>query len=212
MTDDSISVRGGFGKSMGGRLLIWLKDLPEFWRPVAFGALFIVAYAVAYGGLIVIPITVVAICFTSATPLADLGRLTTILMFALLGGGLSGLSYSLLGRRLRGIRWIGPYVSGMITVIPYAILLDFIGRVQMKEPLFAPFGPVEWVVPLIVTVVAGASFGSAMFGPERAPAVITGGREVGRVAVILACGAAAIFIVWAMCYPPLCWLGGRYCR
>ena len=212
MTDQSTGTWARFGASAGGRLLIWLKDLPAFWRPVAFGTLFIVAYAVVYGGLIVLPIIVVAIFFTSATPLADLGRLTTVLMLALLGGGLSGLSYSLFGRRLRGIRWIGPYVSGMVTVIPYAILLGFIGRVEMKAPVFVPFGPVEWVVALLVTLVAGASIGSALFGPERAPAVITGKREVGRVAVLIMCGAVAFFIIWAMCYPPLCWLGGRYCR
>ena len=37
-------------------------------------------------------------------------------------------------------------------------------------------------------------------------------REGHRVAVMIAGGLVLIFLVWAMTHPPLCWLGGKYCR
>jgi xanthine/uracil permease len=37
-------------------------------------------------------------------------------------------------------------------------------------------------------------------------------REGHRIAVMIAGGLVLIFLVWAMTHPPLCWLGGKYCR
>jgi len=54
--------------------------------------------------------------------------------------------------------------------------------------------------------------GSSIFGPERVEEEITGKREARRITVIVVCGAVAFFLIWAICYPPLCWLGGWYCR
>lgn len=212
MADGSLSARSLFATPLAFRILGWVEDLPEFWKPVAFGALFIVAYAIMFGGLITIPIIAAVICFRSATPLAELGRLAAILLLAIVGGGLSGLSYALIGRALRRVPWIGPFVAGVATVIPYSVLLVLIGRVGEHQPVFAPFGLEDYILLGVVGGIAGGLLGSSIFGPDRVEEEITGRREVRRITVIVACGVVAFFIIWAMCYPPLCWLGGRYCR
>lgn len=212
MADGSLSFRSLLATPLAFRIMEWVDDLPEFWKPVAFGALFIIAYAIMFGGVITIPIIAAVICFRSATPLAELARLAAILLLAVVGGGLSGLSYTLVGRSLRRVPWIGPFVAGMATAIPYSVLLVLIGRTGEHQPVFAPFGLDDYILLGIVSLLAGGLLGSSTFGPERFDEEITGKRETRRIAVIIACGAVAFFVIWAMCYPPLCWLGGRYCR
>jgi hypothetical protein len=37
-------------------------------------------------------------------------------------------------------------------------------------------------------------------------------REVRRIAVIVTIGVTVGALIWILCYPPVCLLGGRYCR
>jgi hypothetical protein len=37
-------------------------------------------------------------------------------------------------------------------------------------------------------------------------------RQGRRIAIMIAGAAVLIFVTWAMTYPPLCWLGGKYCK
>jgi hypothetical protein len=159
VADGSLSARSIFATRLAFRILAWVEDLPEFWKPVAFGALFIVAYAIMFGGVITIPIIAAVICFRSATPLAELGRLAAILLLAVVGGGLSGLSYTLTGRFLRRVPWIGPFVAGVATAIPYSVLLVLIGRVGDHQPMFAPFRLEDYILLGVVGGLAGGLLG-----------------------------------------------------
>jgi len=66
--------------------------------------------------------------------------------------------------------------------------------------------------------VACAGFGAlgglglgVVFYDDEYGELISEKRERRRIAILVAGGVVALFIIWAMCYPPLCLLGGRYC-
>jgi hypothetical protein len=72
----------------------------------------------------------------------------------------------------------------------------------------------EWSVTLAVSItggLAGLGLGVVMYDDDHVER-ISKEREGRRIAVIIAGGILLAFITWAMTYPPLCWLGGKYCR
>lgn len=90
----------------------WIESLPEFCRPVATGAGFILILILARGGGIVMPLIFAVLVIASAHPLHDLVLGLLVIGLAILGGGLSGLAYSIAGRWLRPIPRVGPYLAG----------------------------------------------------------------------------------------------------
>lgn len=62
-----------------------------------------------------------------------------------------------------------------------------------------------------IGALGGAGLGVVFYDDEHGE-IISEKRERHRIAILVACGVVALLIIWAMCYPPLCFLGGRYCR
>jgi hypothetical protein len=182
----------------------WVESLPEFWQPVANGALFIF---LLIGARVVwlIPILIGVVLFSHLTfHVGDLKELA-LLPLAIAAGGLSGLSYSI-GRRIVSGTRTGAYAAGFIAGVPYTVFLILASRWHERQPILARFDGFDWsmifVGCLITTMI--------IEGPSVTE--ISGMREVRRIAILIAAGVVLFFVVWAMTYPPLCWLGGKYCR
>jgi hypothetical protein len=84
-------------------------------------------FIVARGAVFLFPIAVVYVLLRSSTPLADLTSFAALLLIAIFAGGLSGLMYSLVGRYLRRLGLVGYYLSAIVTVAPYLIVLVNLG-------------------------------------------------------------------------------------
>jgi hypothetical protein len=74
--------------------------------------------------------------------------------------------------------------------------------------------PVNWIAFSIVAIVGGlAGLGLGLvFYDDAHDGAMSVTRDRRRVAAIIAIGIVLGLVVWALCYPPMCWLGGRYCQ
>lgn len=199
------------GLSAAIRTLDWVDSLPEFWQPVANGALLIFTFI---GSRIVwaIPIfAAVALYHHSTFRLGDL-RDFALLPLAVVGGALSGLSYSLIGRRISTLRRIGPYAAGFVAGLPYAAALILALRWVDKRPLLPSFDDGEWFIMLLCGGIGALIVGRALTDADAKDAQISGPREARRVGILIAVGIVLIILTWAMTSPPLCFLGGKYCK
>lgn len=190
--------------SVAIRTIDWVNSLPEFWQPVTNGALLIFTF-IGVRAVWLIPIAVAfALYHHSTFHVGDLSALALVPL-AIVAGGLSGLSYSI-GRRIFGATRIGAYAAAFIAGVPYTIFLILGSRWLERQPILARFDGSDWVM-----VFAGCVISAIVIeGPSMTE--ISGEREVRRVGILIAAGAVLFFVVWAMTYPPLCWLGGKYCR
>jgi len=129
-------IRRARGSALEG-LQRWIDGLPAWLRPPVYGALFVLLLMGLRGLVIVFPIVLIALLW-SRTPLTDLGMILGVLGLALFGGFLAGLSYSLVGRWLRPIPVMGPYLAGIITVLPYMLAVLVIVHIMDQTPLQWP--------------------------------------------------------------------------
>jgi hypothetical protein len=190
--------------SVAFRISDWVDSLPEFWQPVANGALFIFIL-IGLRALWLVPIAVALALYNHSTfHVGDLSALA-LLPLAIVAGGLSGLSYSI-GRRIVGGKRIGAYAAGFIAGVPYTVFLLLASRWLEREPILARFDGFDWVMVFAGCVICAI----VVEGPSMTE--ISGEREVRRVGILIAAGIVLFFVVWAMTYPPLCWRGGKYCR
>jgi hypothetical protein len=127
------------------RITAQIDALPEFWRPVAYGACLLLIWMGMRGALI-IPVAVIVLFATSETPLADLGTFAVVVAFAIVGGALSGLAYSVLGRHVLKLKGIGRYLAGIITLAPYMfVMVHVIGFTDGEHFLRRPSTAVRLV-------------------------------------------------------------------
>ena len=137
------------------RVGTWIEAAPGWLRPPLIGALIVVALTASRGGLFVIPIVVVILLLTSPTPLVHLGLVLLLFALAILGGALAGFSYSLSARVLKPIPLVGPYIAGIVTFFPYAVMVVGIVRLLNGNPVLGP-PDVESVLTLVIlTLVFG---------------------------------------------------------
>jgi len=141
----------------------WVQSLPAFWRPVAYGAGFIAFVMGLRGAAIVLPIGLVLLRFTSNHPMTDIAKVVLILVLAIVGGGLAGLAYSVAGRWARAVPLVGPYLAGWLTVAPYIVMVDLLVRLVKNQPVWAPFGAVDYFVAGLLIPIFGTQLGYMMF-------------------------------------------------
>jgi hypothetical protein len=68
---------------------------------------------------------------------------------------------------------------------------------------------------VVATAILGGLLGlglSMVFYDDDHSERMSTERQGHRIAFMLAGAVVLIFLTWAMTYPPLCWLGGKYCR
>lgn len=108
-----------------GRLYLWVVErifqLPGWARPAAGGAALLFAFVGAR--------VVVVVPFIVLTGGHIRNGVVTMLLApfaAALGGAAGGLGYSFLGKPLRNIRLVGPYLAGIVTVCAYMMALQWV--------------------------------------------------------------------------------------
>lgn len=117
------------------RFATLLERVPVALRPAAYGALTVIAITASRGGLIGIPLVLLLVLLTSSTPMEDIAFGLGVLGLAVLGGALSGLCYTAAKRWLSRIPFVGPYIAGVATFLPYGIIVTGIVRLLNGESL-----------------------------------------------------------------------------
>lgn len=148
----------------GDGLQRWIDGLPAWLRPPVYGALFIVLLMGLRGLLVVLPIIVV-LFFLTGTSLTELVRILALLALAIGGGSLAGLSYSLLGRWLRLIPAVGPYLAGIVTVLPYMAVVLVIIHIGDHSPVRWPPEGADTFTLALTSLIFGPLVGHVMFRP-----------------------------------------------
>lgn len=148
----------------GDGLQRWINGLPAWLRPPVYGALFIVLLMGLRGLLVVLPIVAV-VFFVTGTPLGEFLRILSLLALAVGGGFLAGMSYSLLGRWLRSIPAVGPYLVGIVTVLPYMVVVLVIIHIGDHSPLQWPPEDADIFTFALTSLLFGPFIGHLMFRP-----------------------------------------------
>jgi hypothetical protein len=144
-----------------------VKTLPEFFQPIAYGALIILFFMGARGALIVFPIAILYVLVTSNTPVADLEMGAGLVLLAILGGALSGLSYSLVGKHLRRGGTVGAYLAGIITVAPYILILIHLGFDDKPATLIRSADAWGYTIAAFLSVFFGSIIGAGFNRTDR---------------------------------------------
>jgi hypothetical protein len=63
----------------------------------------------------------------------------------------------------------------------------------------------------IIGGLAGLGLGVVIYDDDHSEPM-SDEREGHRIVIMVAGGLVLMFLTWAMTHPPLCWLGGKYCR
>jgi hypothetical protein len=126
------------------RLFGWIDRTPGWLQPAAIGAS-IFAVIAAARGLILIP-------FMFGQPRLLASALEAIAISAA-GGASGGLAYTILGRRLLAVRWVGRYLAGIVCAAAYLlsliVVIPFVfpdlpprdrGAFDLHDPSHARFG------------------------------------------------------------------------
>jgi len=113
-------------KDVHGGLRDWVSQRPAWLQPPLRGAIFVYAFVFWRGGLIVLPVAIIAFIFGSSTDRAFLGPLLLAsLVYAPAAGFLGGLLYSLARPVLRPMGAFGRYLQYMLTAWAYFAVLAF---------------------------------------------------------------------------------------
>jgi hypothetical protein len=171
-------------------LLEWIETLPPFARPIANGGLLVVIL-VLIRGIIVLPLLCFYLLFLSHAPLVELVLTTQAIGLAILGGALSGLSYSAIGRHLTSLGRPGRYAAGIATIAPYIFACLIIERLLTHERVFARLETFDWALAGGLSVLFGVVMGEFWFGNDVPPSP----REEGRTVLKLLGGGAILFLL-----------------
>jgi hypothetical protein len=170
MRKQPIELAGTMG--FAAKLQAWITTLPEFWQPIATGASVIVVFMAARGAAFLLPIALIYVLVTSSTPFADLAKGAGFFLIAILGGALSGLMYSLVGRRLRQFGVVGYYLSSVISVAPYMLVLVHLGLDSKSPALLHRADAWDYGFAAVVSIVVGSLFGHAFYKRDQRKATV----------------------------------------
>jgi hypothetical protein len=102
-------------------VIIWMDGRPAWQRHMLIGALIVV---VARGAWIALPIlAVILVIAKGMAGLVLFGKILLAVVIAMLGGALAGGAYTLVGRHLQRVRFIGPWLAGVTSVWPYIAVI-----------------------------------------------------------------------------------------
>ena len=202
MSHQPISRRERLRESLQPSALERLTDridaLPDSTRPIAYGAALLV---LMIGGrrIIVLPLFAFYLVFKSHSVLADLETFAIAICLAILGGALSGLSYSLLGRHVVNRGSLGRYVAGITTVFPYMVMVDVIDRVAKLSSDIGPLGMFDVYLVAGLSVLFGVPLFTLWFGNTAPPSPE---QEQRRILKLL--GGGVVLISLALWYASSC--------
>ena len=140
----------------------WLAALPDWLRPALFGPLLLLHFAASRGAIIVLPILAIVVLGTSRDPLADYLYAAKVYLLLLVACAVGGLFYGILGRRIRTVPIIGPYLAGILALFPYVLCLFVVVGNERPRLLSWP-DRAEWPIILALSVLFGSAFGAGAF-------------------------------------------------
>ena len=149
-----------------------INSLPEFFRPIAYGAAVILVFMGTRGALFIIPIAVVYVLVTSSSPMTDLAKGAGFILLAVVGGALSGLSYSLIGKYVRRLGATGAYLAGIITIAPYLWVLFHLGLDKKDDALLHHMDFVDYIFVVIMSVIFGSMVGHVFRTKDQQKAAV----------------------------------------
>lgn len=137
---------------MIARLIEFTESLPEWLRPAVWGAAALFA--------------IVGIRMAFLLPLllgqpAKLAEFALGLLAATGAGAVGGLAWSLLGRPLRTVPLVGPYLAGVVCIGGYVGALLVAAPYISSQRLIS--GRADLVIYVAVTIFFGAVFGHSAF-------------------------------------------------
>jgi hypothetical protein len=155
--------------SLAERLAARIDALPPSIKPAAFGAMVVVIFAMARGAWLILPVLVIYVLATSQDPWSSLMTGVGIAVLAMLGGALSGFAYSLVGRHVRTAIRGGYYLTSIVTLAPYMLVLAYIVRLGDGLSLWHRPRASEFAISGLMTLLFGVVLGRAWFGPDEKP-------------------------------------------
>jgi hypothetical protein len=145
----------------------WVESLSPTIRPMVAGAFIIVIFALMRGAWFIVPIAVIYVFATNAHPWSTIAFGAGVTLAAMAAGALSGLSYRVLGRHVQRAFRGGWYITGVVTVAPYMLMLNYINRIVDDEPVLVPLTGEDLLISGFLTLVVGLVIGHSWFGPEK---------------------------------------------
>ena len=143
-----------------------IESLPAWLRPVAYGPALLIMLMGARGAFIVGPVLVIVLLLRSDEPFHDLGVGAGLLVLLLSASAVGGLFYSVIGRWVRHVPLIGPWIAGMVSITPYMLSLVALLRVSERRPRFTHFESAELFSVVLCTVIFGGVVGYMMLRPD----------------------------------------------
>jgi hypothetical protein len=147
----------------------WRASLPPFWRPVLDGAglaLFPLLLRLASGGWLLLVGAVGAAVLRGdlfySFSFGDLGVFAACIGLMILGGAVGGFAYSLIGRPLQRLPFMGPSLAGSVAVAPYTTMYVYMLHIPNGVPLLTPLGDGEMFGIAVSTAILGWILGVAM--------------------------------------------------
>jgi drug/metabolite transporter (DMT)-like permease len=119
------------------------------------------------GAVFILPIALIYVFVTSQTPVADIAKGVIVIALAMLGGSLSGLAYTLAGRRVLRLGVMGKYLAGVITLAPYMFILIYIIGFTKGERLLRAPSAEDLFIASFMALVFGVVMGRSWFGNAR---------------------------------------------
>lgn len=142
-----------------------VEALPPSIRPAAYGPFILISMMIQRGAAILVPVLIVLTFLRSPAPVRTLAQVGGVVLFALLGSAVSGLAYGFIGRPLRAAFPAGRYLAGIVTIVPYMIVVTIIVQLTTKDPL--PLKAALFVGAAL-SVLFGLVIGHSWFAPHAA--------------------------------------------
>ena len=150
-------------EALPARIFEWIEGLPPWLRPVAYGpcVLFIAIYS--RGGILALPLATIYLIFFSKQPVPDLLLGVGVLALLFAAAALGGLAHSIVGHKIARIRFIGPFLAGMVALGPYMAAMGLLLQLRSTGHLFTPWDGAVYFTVGICTLIFGPILGWALF-------------------------------------------------
>lgn len=151
---------------MGGlslRIFEWVEQLPPWLRPVLYGPCLLLFAIYSRGGVLALPLAAIYLIFYSKQPMADLLLGIGVLTLLFAAAALGGLMHGLIGHRIARVRFVGPFLAGMVDLSPYMVAIGLLLQLRSTGQLFTPWDDAVYFAVGVCTVIFGPMVGWALF-------------------------------------------------
>ena len=145
------------------RIFEWIEELPPWLRPVLYGPCLLLIAIYSRGGILALPLAAIYLIFYSKQPVSDLLLGVGVLALLFAAAALGGLMHSIVGHRIARIRFVGPFLAGMVDLGPYTVAMGLLLQLRSTGQLFTPWDDAVYFTVGICTLIFGPIVGWALF-------------------------------------------------